>query len=188
MSTGNNPNTPDPVPILPPYREGTPREWTPAIAKKLVARGAGEPTRDVMKESAQASTAGQKAEIIMAPVVVCDLAGVILGSTFAVDGVIADQALKAEWIWPGADVPFSVFFRMEGKDLTFPMCGATRNASKWIEGWSLVSGGEINGVEMDLEAIQEAATIDGKLLEFAVRLWLLPSDSKHWKVSLRPAD
>ena len=183
MSAGSNPTMKDPVLILPPYREGTAREWTPAIASKLVARGAGDPTVAVMRESAQASTAGQKAEIIMAPVIVCDLAGTILGSSFAVDGVIADQALKAEWVWPGADVPFSVHFRLTGQDLTFPMCAATRNASKWLEGWSLVSGGTINGLDVDLEQVQEAATIDGKLLEFSVRLWILPCDAKHWKVS-----
>ena len=93
------------------------------------------------------------------------------------------QALKAEWVWPGADVPFSLHFRMTGQDLTFPMCSATRNASKWLEGWSLVSGGTINGLDVDLEQVQEAATIDGKLLEFSVRLWILPCDAKHWKVS-----
>ena len=85
-----------PVEIPVPFRDGPATEWPAELAGQLVSRGAGTPTRQVIKDWGKKTALGKKNELYCGPVVTVDPTGRILGSGWALEGPVLDQAVRAE--------------------------------------------------------------------------------------------
>ena len=135
-----------PTEIVVPLRGGPTKEWTPEAAGKLVTRGAGQPTKKLVKDTVGNTTAGKKSDLFVCPTVCADLHGKIQGSGWTLVGaVLTDQAVRCELIWPECKIPAALHLRLDAEALYFPFDGSVRNGSRWIDGWETVCGGSING-------------------------------------------
>ena len=170
------------VELVIPARAGPPVEWEGSFAEKLVARSL-EGARKLARSWANKLVEGKASDLTISAGLTITGTGEITGTGWLLAGPVMNQAIKANTLWPGPDVPpVTVVVQLNAEDIEFQHQGTVRNCSKWMDGWTHVVEGHINGVRVTPAEVSAALAMeDGSPRGLALRVWLLPADYKQWR-------